>query len=187
MASSSPEPAAGFLLVAPPIMADPNFFRSVVLLCEHGAEGSFGLILNRILSLHLEEVLEDVERYPDPIALGGPVQPDTLHFLHRHGNDVINAVPVLNDVYWGGDFEQIKALVRDGRTSAQNLRFFLGYAGWSDGQLENEIGQGGWILAEARPEEIFAENPASLWRTVLRRMGGEYAVLANFPDDPSMN
>ena len=186
MADSNIAPVPGVLLIAPPMMRDPNFWRAVVLLCEHGPAGSFGLILNRPLTLELSEVMNDLQG-ENMISLGGPVQQDTLHFLHRHGDQVSEAIPIVDGVHWGGDFEVIKTLVQAEATTPNDLRFFLGYAGWSPGQLEEEIEQGGWFLANAADMLIFSEEPHKLWRTVLRRMGGEYALLANFPDDPRMN
>ena len=179
-------PAQGTLLIAPPMMRDPNFWRAVVLLCEHSPEGSFGLILNRPLTLELSEVMKDLEG-ENMISLGGPVQQNTLHFLHRHGDLVDEAIPIIDGVHWGGDFEAIKTLVQAETATPQDLRFFLGYAGWSPGQLEEEIGAGGWFLAHAADVLVFPEDPQNLWRTVMRRMGGEYALLSNFPDDPRMN
>jgi putative transcriptional regulator len=187
MADSDIVPVPGVLLVAPPMMLDPNFRRSVVLLCEHSPEGSFGLILNRPLALALSEVLDGLHQGDAPLSLGGPVQQNTLHFLHRHGDLVSDAIPIFDGVHWGGDFEAIKVLVQAEAASPQNLRFFLGYAGWSPGQLEEEIEAGGWFLAYADDVLVFPEEPDTLWRTVLRRMGGEYALLSNFPDDPQMN
>lgn len=186
MADSGIALAPGILLVAPPMMRDPNFWRAVVLLCEHGPGGSFGLILNRPLTLELSEVMNDL-RGENMISLGGPVQRDTLHFLHRHGDQVSEAIPIVGGVHWGGDFEAIKTLIRTDATTPHDLRFFLGYAGWSPGQLEEEIEQGGWFLARAAEVFIFPEEPQTLWRLVMRRMGGEYALMSNFPADPRMN
>ena len=186
MAHATPDPAAGMILVAPPLMADPNFRRTVVLLCEHGPEGSFGLILNRPLSLELSDILHDLTG-DDLVSMGGPVQQDTLHFLHRHGDLVTDAEPVLDSLYWGGDFEIVRAMIQAEQATPRTIRFFLGYAGWSPGQLENEIGQDGWFLTDATDDLVFTEEPAKLWRTVLRRMGGAYALLSTFPDDPRTN
>lgn len=186
MNDSDLTPVPGVLLIAPPMLRDRNFWRSVVLLCEHGPDGSFGLILNRPLTLALSDVLSDLEG-ENMISLGGPVQQNTLHFLHRYGDRVSEAIPIIDGVHWGGDFDAIKTLVQSDAPSPQDLRFFLGYAGWSPGQLEEEIEAGGWFIAYADDVYIFAEKPENLWRTVLRRMGGEYALLANFPDDPRMN
>ncbi|MDX1546953.1 MAG: YqgE/AlgH family protein [Rhodothermales bacterium] len=167
-------------------MDDPNFRRAVVLLCEHGAEGSFGLILNRPLTLELGELVAGVAS-TETVSLGGPVQQNTLHFLHRHGDRVSDAIPVVDGVLWGGDFEAIKDLLGSNGATPHDLRFFLGYAGWSPGQLLDEIEQGGWILTPAEDDLVFDAAPATLWRTVMRRMGGEYALLSNYPDDPRLN
>ena len=169
------------------MLSDPNFRRAVVLLCEHTDEGSFGLILNKPLALELGEVVEDLSSSVQ-VSLGGPVQPNTLHYLHRHRDVLSDSVKVTADVAWGGDFDLVKALVLSEEASPESLRFFLGYSGWSAGQLEEEIEEGGWILTGLDdPELSFPDDPERLWRIVLRRMGGEYAYLANFPDDPRMN
>ena len=187
MPSSEINPQPGALLIAPPMMHDPNFRRTVVLLCEYGPEGSFGLILNRPLGLPLCDVMPSIVRKDMLISAGGPVQPDTLHFLHRNGDLVPDAIPLLDDVFWGGDFDILKVLLESKKMSIHNLRFFLGYSGWSTGQLEEEIEQGGWITHRADTQAIFKDYGDDLWRYVLRKMGGEYAVLANFPENPRMN
>lgn len=187
MALSDMAPAAGVLLIAPPMMQDPNFRRTVVLLCEHGVDGSFGLILNRSITLNLTDVVEGMELYDGPLCMGGPVQPNTLHVLHRYGASVGESIEILDRIYWGGDFESIQKKVENEITSSEEIRFFLGYAGWNPGQLDAEIEQDGWIVAPADTAVIFPDDPETLWANTLRRMGGEYALLANFPDDPRLN
>jgi putative transcriptional regulator len=184
-----PDPplAAGTLLIAPPVMPDPNFRRTVVFLCEHSEQGSFGLILNRPLTLHVHELLDGLERYADPVAMGGPVQPNTLHFLHRLGDQMPDAVEVIPGVYWGGDFETLKHLIEENPPSVEALRFFIGYAGWASGQLEEEVRRGDWIMESGHDALVFDHRPDLLWRTLLRQKGGEFALLSNFPDDPRMN
>lgn len=181
----SPEP--GLLLIAPPVVQDPNFKRSVVLLCEHTPEGSFGLILNRPLGIQLTEVLELVGDLEHGLLQGGPVQTDTLHFLHTYGEDVPSNIPVTDGIFWGGDFDVMKVLLESGEISQRDVRFYLGYAGWTSGQLNEEIEQGGWILAPGSEAAVFDAEPSNLWRSILRGMGSEYAVLANFPEDPRLN
>lgn len=187
MAFSADDVHAGTILIAPPLSDDPNFRRTVVLICEHNEDGTFGLILNRELELHLGDVLEELESYSEPAFLGGPVQQNTLHYLHRLGDEIPESIPLANGVYWGGDFESVKGLVGIGRAAPDDLRFFLGYSGWTAGQLANEIEMGGWILSDVRPDLVFVEDKGRIWRDALRRMGGEFAILANFPDDPRMN
>lgn len=177
------------LLVAPPTLYDPNFRRTVVLLCEHGPEGSFGLVLNRLLEARLDKALGEVlsgVTFDAPLAQGGPVQPRTLHYLHRLG-EVPSAVHVTGDVYWGGTFDTIKEHIRKGNAQAGSLRFFLGYAGWSPGQLTGEMERSGWIPVRAEEALIFPDDPDGLWRSIMRQLGGEYALLSTFPDDPRMN
>lgn len=178
-------PGPGTLLIAPPTVLDPNFFRSVVLLCEHSANGSFGLILNRPIEVEIDILSGDLAGYEGELCYGGPVQPDTLHFLHRL--DLPEAEPVIDGVYWGGDFESLMTLHRERSLSGRNVRLFLGYSGWGAGQLYDEIQAGGWILAEADVAAVFGDTARELWRTRLRRLGGEFAVLANFPIDPRLN
>lgn len=187
MPPTEPFAGPGALLIAPPMMHDPNFRRTVVLLCEHGAEGSFGLVLNRPLEIPLSDVLHSVTNNDLMVSIGGPVQPDTLHYVHRNGDVIPDTLPLFDDVYWGGDFEVLKALIESGQVSPRDLRFFLGYSGWSAGQLADEIERGGWILATADAASVFAPGSAQLWRTALRRIGGEYALLSNFPEDPRTN
>jgi putative transcriptional regulator len=119
--------------------------------------------------------------------MGGPVQPDTLHFLHRFGSRVGESTEVIGDVFWGGDFEAIQQVIQTEETSSDEIRFYLGYAGWSPGQLDVEIEQDSWILTPSDTSMIFDTDPEILWTTILRKMGGEYALLANFPDDPRLN
>lgn len=188
MPDSDVELTPGTLLISAPMMQDPNFRRSVVLLCERNdEEGAFGLILNRELDVQLGDVLEDYVAYDPPLYLGGPVQRETLHYLHTRPDDIPGGIPLPGDVIWGGNFEVVQELVKGGDASFDNLRFFLGYAGWGPGQLEAEFDEEAWIPVPNAAGVIFDTEPDRMWRTVLRRMGGEYAVLANFPDDPRMN
>ncbi len=188
MSKNSVTPAPGQFLVAHPMLGDPNFFRAVVLICQHDQDGSFGLVLTDELPHQVEEVMPSLTGFDAPISRGGPVQVDTLHYLHRHGALVTGAIPVLPDeVFWGGDLDLVEALVMAQETDAAQMRFFAGYAGWGEGQLAEEIEEGSWFLTPASTALIFDIPPDKLWRTVLRRMGGQYAILANFPADPRLN
>ena len=180
------KPTPGDLLVAPPELHDPHFRRSVVLICDHTEEGSFGLILNRPLKARVRDLPLDLPSKA-VLSLGGPVQTNTLHFLHLHDSLVNKSVQVTGRLHWGGDFESIRSLVKAAVASPKDLRFFLGYAGWTSGQLEDEIRRGGWFVVSDTHQLAFSDQPADLWRTVLARMGGEYALLINYPDDPRVN
>lgn len=167
-------------------MADPNFRRTVILLCEHTLEGSFGLVLNRPSGLMLSQAAAEELAFDADLWVGGPVQPDTLHYLHPYG-ELDGALPVHDGVYWGGAFEDLQSGVTSGWLRSERFRFFLGYSGWGAGQLDGEVEDGAWIVLDDAPELAFAESGDALWRQVLRRLGGEYAILSTFPDDPQMN
>lgn len=188
MTHDGTSPAAGMLLIAHPMLGDPNFFRSVVLLCQHDADGTFGLVLTEELPHAVDEVMPSLMGFDAPIGKGGPMQVDTLHYIHRHGHLITGAIPLLPDeVFWGGDLDLIEALVMGQETNSRQLRFFAGYAGWGEDQLADEVEEGSWFLTPATPDLIFETPPDQLWRTVLRRMGGQFAILANFPADPRLN
>jgi putative transcriptional regulator len=179
--------APGSLLISVPMMEDPNFRRSVVLICEHNEKGSFGLTLNRPIDASLADVLDGVYAFDPTLHLGGPVQRDTLHFVHCAGDRIPGGIELPGDVTWGGNFDVVQELAQSGELSNDDIRFFLGYSGWSPGQLENEIGEDAWIVAPSGGTVLFEEAADELWRAVLRRLGGEYALLSTFPDDPRMN
>jgi putative transcriptional regulator len=174
------------VLLASPVLEDPNFRRTVIVVCEHGEEGSFGLVLNRPLTLKPGDVFDSLEPVPHAISYGGPVQPDTMHFLHRLGDRLEDAVPVVEDVSWGGDFTLLEALLAANPGLGVRARFFMGYAGWESGQLEEEIAEGSWIVSAIAPP-VFAAEPGHLWRDSLLALGGDLALLANFPADPRLN
>ena len=181
----SPEP--GDLLVACPTMEDPNFRRTVVLLCHHSPkDGSFGLVLNRRLELKIADL---PQKWPsqDFLSLGGPVQLETLHILHLHGDDVVDSIPIADALSSGGDVESIRILLESGTATQQSMRFFLGYAGWGPGQLEGELDREDWFLARGQTRLAFEQSHADLWREALVRMGGEYALLVNHPGDARVN
>ena len=177
----------GRLLVAGPTLIDPNFFRTVVLVCDMNDEGALGVIINRPTDIavgdHLPGWVERLSR-PEVVFQGGPVQPATALGLAQRDTqtpagwtEVLDSVGLLDMTQAPGD------VVGDLTT----LRVFAGYAGWGSGQLQAEVAGGDWVVAEARTEDVFAEHPDDLWRSVLRRGGGPPAMYADFPLDPSSN
>lgn len=181
----------GTLLISKPFLGDPNFERSVVLLCrDEPDEGTFGLVLNRLTHLTLGDVLDlphpghaaaDV-----PLYLGGPVEPNTLHYVHQRA-DLPGAQELGQDVYWGGDFALLLGLLGSGVVTAAEVRLFVGYSGWSRGQLAAEMESQSWIRQPASAGKVFTLASDAFWRDILREKGGRYKVLANYPVDPSLN
>ena len=182
-----PRLASGVLLVAPPILDDPNFFRAVVLLCEYDDEGAFGLVLNNPLDLTLSNVLEGFDATDAPLLQGGPVQPETLHVLHRRPDLMPGARPLAGGIHWGGEFDALTDHFASGEAAPDDFRFYLGYAGWSAGQIDAEMERGDWLLADAHADFLFGTEPADVWPRVLRSMGEPYSYLVHYPPDPRMN
>lgn len=177
----------GGLLVAGPRLIDPNFFRTVVLLCGHDADGALGLVLNRPTDLAVGDYLPGwVERLtrPEVVFAGGPVQPDTAIGLGRRSADAPNGWSQVAGDLGLVDLTLAPAAVV-GDISA--LRVFAGYAGWGSGQLAAEVEEGSWYVVPSEPADLFADTPERLWARVLRRQPGELAWVSTAPLDPTMN
>jgi len=180
-------PTNGSLLIAEPFLGDSNFERSVVLVCEHNPDGTFGLVLNQIAQVRLNDVLTDEMYHDYPLYVGGPVQQNTLHYIHRLGHLLEDAIDLGSGLFWSGNFEQLRQLINAGTVKETDIRFFVGYSGWSEGQLEGELAQNAWIISHADADFIFDTPSDQFWRGMLRRMGGQYRVLSHYPVDPRLN
>lgn len=182
------EPRKGDLLISEPFLADPNFVRTVIYLCEHNEEGSFGFVLNKPAKLHLNELLEGVGDREDDIYIGGPVQQNALQFIHKKDGLIEGGSEVKDGIYWGGNFEQMLPMMEGDLIKAIDIKFFVGYSGWAAGQLKSELELNAWIISRnVDIEQIFDTNVRSLWKEVLHTMGGKYKIVANFPVDPRLN
>jgi putative transcriptional regulator len=181
------KPEKGRLLISEPFLPDPNFERTVVLLCEHNEEGSFGFVLNKPSILKVNEIMEDINVFDNIVYVGGPVQQDTLHFIHRNGT-LANAIEIVDHVYWGGDFESLLTLFDTKQIASADVRFFLGYSGWGPGQLDAELEQDSWIVCDYVTDQLlFETDPQVMWRKALENMGGRFSVYSNYPTDPRLN
>ena len=180
-------PEQGRLPISEPFMKDPNFKRSVILLASHSEEGSVGFVLNRSMDLKLEQVIEQFDETNFPIYDGGPVQRNGLFYIHTLGDAIPDSVNIMGDLYWGGNFETVKALLQGKNIKQNEMRLFIGYSGWSAGQLEEEIKRNSWLVAPASIDIVMNNDWNQLWKDVLKSMGKEYEILANFPENPLWN
>jgi len=181
-------PQAGNLLISEPFLQDENFIRSVVLLCEHNSEGSFGLVLNKPSILHLSELVEELSFLESEVFVGGPVEQNTLHFIYFGEKVLEGSIAIGTGIWWGGDFEGLVEQLKTGTLDAQNVRFFIGYSGWASGQLSDELAENTWIICDHNLGPNLLQNtPDELWRLLLKMMGGEFKVIANYPLDPRLN
>ena len=181
------EVSSGQVLLAEPFMLDPNFKRSAVLLCEHNEDGSVGFIMNKPLKMRIDELIDGFPEFDSEVFFGGPVQTDTIHYIHNVGDLVEDSVKVADGVYWGGDFEKLKFLIASNLVLPHNIRFFVGYSGWSEGQLNDEMGYGSWVLAEMDANYLFKSEPKKLWTQVMYNKGDTYSVIAQMPETTNFN
>jgi len=180
----------GTFLVASPALRDPNFVRTVVLMCEHGPGGSWGLVVNRRTDLTFGDLLDDL---PFPaqsearVFWGGPVEPSRMQTLHRlrHGTDL--DVPVCAGVNLGLDADTFRQVVANALLPGEALQTYVGHSGWGPGQLDAELAMGSWITCTADASFVFDTDPADTWERVLRALGPGYARLASVPLDPRIN
>ncbi len=177
----------GRVLISEPFLEDAYFSRSVVLITEHSEEGTIGFVLNKPIEVKLNEVLQDFPVLNAGISLGGPVNTNTIHFLHTLGGNIPNSVEVKNNIYWGGDFAALKMMVDSGGVKNDQIRFFLGYSGWTANQLQQEIDENAWLVAEIDSALIMKNEKEVFWSDVLKQMDNKYKVWANFPDNPGLN
>lgn len=187
MLSFSRIAAKSKLLISEPVLQDYYFERSVVLLADHNEEGSYGVIINKPIDLHLNEVISDFNDFDTKMMLGGPVRPDNLYYLHTYGDLVEDSIEVIDGVYWGGDFEKIKELIADKRIDPKGIIFYLGYSSWEPEQLNRELNENTWVVVDASKELVFNNEPKKIWSDILKRLGDDYAIWANHPIDPILN
>lgn len=181
-------PNAGILLIAEPFLKDPHFLRTVVLLCRHSEdEGSFGFVMNKDYHQTLDELIPDLAGFEWPVYIGGPVQMDTLHYLHQYPALLPDSQEVGTGIYWGGDFDILKSLMKEGSIAPEKIRFFLGYSGWSRGQLAAEMQENSWLTLQANPQLVFDTAIENIWKNSLQTLGGKYKMMIHFPTDPQLN
>ncbi|MCP4440217.1 MAG: YqgE/AlgH family protein [Aureispira sp.] len=167
----------GICLLSDPFMLDPNFRRAVILICDHQKEGSVGFILNKPISMSIDSLVSSFPEFDSEVYYGGPMQTDTIHYIHTKGDLLEGSIEVLPGIYWGGDFTQLKTLIENKLITTNDIRFFVGYSGWSEGQLKAEMDIFSWLIADCDPNYIFSTENDTLWKTALENEGDTYSVI----------
>ena len=180
-------PEKGKILISEPFLPDSFFNRSIVYLTDHTPQGSVGFILNKKLDLKVSSAITGFRGWNENLNMGGPVAPDTLHYLHNQGDLIPQSVHVDENIFWGGDIDCVRQLVRTGKITQSQIRFFLGYSGWSAGQLENELKENSWVIARVKSDIVMNNRGDDTWKRVLRSFNNKYRIWADFPDSPEMN
>ena len=175
-------PAQGSILISEPFLQDAYFQRSVVLLVEHNTQGSMGFVLNKKTDLIVNTFFPELEEYPEiPIYLGGPVSANRLFFI------VPDSVKIKDRLYFDGDFEALKRYIQNGHSIEGKVKFFLGYSGWTEGQLGNEINKNSWVVSHAAKENVLLADGESFWKNSLEQLGSNYEAWTKYPKDPYLN
>ena len=182
------QPSKGHLLVAEPsIIGDLSFNRSVILLADHGKDGSVGFILNKPLDFSITDLLPDVNGN-FTVYNGGPVEQDNLYFIHNIPEMIPGSIEISNGIFWGGDFDATKILINNGQISKDNIRFFLGYTGWEAEQLVDEMRAKSWIVTQNTHQNRIIGKPAMhFWKEKIAEIGGNYLIWSNAPENPILN
>ncbi|RZP04499.1 MAG: YqgE/AlgH family protein [Flavobacteriales bacterium] len=185
---TSLKPVKGYLLVAEPsIIGDISFNRSVVLLAEYNENGSVGFILNKPLPYNIKDFIPEINSSM-PVYNGGPVEQNNLYFIHKIPELIPNSIEISNGIYWGGDFKEITSLLQEDQIKNSEIRFFLGYSGWSNQQLEQELEVNSWVVSpNTYKNKILGETDASFWKEKMIEFGGDYLIWSNAPEHPSYN
>lgn len=177
---------AGKVLVSEPFMNEPTFARTVIGICDHSTkDGTVGFILNKPIKVSINELIPDIKTEEKiRVHYGGPVATDTIHYIHNLGELIEESVPVAKGVYWSGNYEKVKFLINSGLVKYDNLIFYIGYSGWSPGQLMDElVHHKSWMVSDLDPNYVFKLKPTDLWKQVLDHKGKQYSVIAQMPDN----
>lgn len=184
------QPAQGSLLISEPFLADSYFQRSVVLLVQHSAEGSMGFVLNKKTDYVLNSFFPELKDLDDiPIYLGGPVSYNRLFFIHSLGDSIVpEGIPINDELSFDGDFNSLKEYILDGNDVEGRVKFFLGYSGWTEGQLGTEIKGNSWLVSrEVQNDNMLLADGEEFWKSSLELLGEKYQTWTKFPKYPHMN
>lgn len=188
MTSITLNPTKGHLLVSVPFLNDYYFARSVVLLTENNDDGAIGLILNKKLDTHVSEAVKEFTNFDDYIHLGGPVDKNSLFYIHTLGNLIPDSEEIMPGLYWGGTFSVVQLLMEQGQLNPGNIKFFAGYSGWAPNQLNRELKEKSWVISKDNASSIMSTNPDEYWKNQLKgSRKKEYSVWADYPVNPSLN
>ncbi|NSW44524.1 MAG: YqgE/AlgH family protein [Bacteroidales bacterium] len=181
------EPSVGKFLISEPLLNDGIFGRSVVLLTEHNEEGTIGYVLNKASGFIISQLLPMFKGFSTPVYIGGPVATNTVHFIYRSSYPIKNSKSINNELFWGGDIKELLTLMKNNKINESNVRFFVGYSGWSKNQLNQELQKGYWLVSHFPISHIFEEDPSMLWKRSVIQLDRKYHFWLNVPINPSLN
>lgn len=180
----------GFFLIANPVLPDPNFSRTVVLLCNHDERGSFGLVVNKEAAVNPADIFSEIDplrSYNSRVHAGGPVSQSQMFYICRSEEPIPDLDQICRSVHLGMDWNFLENVMDRIPEPERNIRFFLGYSGWAAGQLSGEMARRSWLTCQASEKFVFEENLARIWPGAVKSLGKDYEYLIHAPVNPQMN
>ena len=175
------------LFTEPNIQHDIDFNRSVILIAEQNESGTVGFIINKKSNYSTLDLIPELNQ-DFPIYKGGPVEKENLYFIHKIPSLIENSIKIKDNLYWGGNFDLVIKLINNKSIKINEIKFFLGYSGWDKEQLKNEIKNKSWILAKKENiDSLSFKNPSNIWKEKLEKLGGNYLLWSNSPENPQHN
>ena len=180
------KPQKGRIIISEPFLPGNFFSRSAVLIVDYLSSGAVGFILNKPFKKQIKELMSIIPGYIPEVFAGGPVGNDNLFYIHTLGDMIGGSIKVKDELYWGGDFDELKTAIATGNAKPDQVKFFVGYSGWSPGQLENEIAENSWLVVDSDVKQVMKSNQ-NFWLESVKNAGGHYKTWFNFPEDPNSN
>ena len=185
--SNTLNPAIGNVLISEPFMNDFYFRRSVILIIDHNEEGSLGVIINKRLTIPFNEIVQGFPEFKADVYLGGPVETDRIFFIHTVGEMIPDSHKISDGLYWSGNINVLKSMIKMDLIKPHEVRFYVGYAGWDGGQLRNELKANTWLVGKFSSKQLLTTMPGKMWKSFVRQMGKRYMLWDKFPVNPSEN
>ena len=179
--------ATGDVLISEPFMNDFHFRRSVILIIDNNEEGSLGVIFNKRLTIPFNEIVQGFPEFKADVYLGGPVETDRIFFIHTIGEMIPDSYKISYGLYWSGNVNALKAMIKMDLIKPHEVRFYVGYAGWDSGQLRNELKANTWLVGKFSSKQLLTTIPGKMWKNFVKQMGKRYMLWDKFPVNPSEN
>ncbi len=182
----------GRILISDPFLNDNYFSNAVILICELNEKGAFGLILNHYIDESLSDFMNHFDDHNSnkfKISLGGPVDTDSIYYIHNRPDLIEGSIKIVEDIYLGNgkNFNDLSTLIRDGKITKNELKFFLGYSGWTAGQLQSELSKNSWFVGNLSTKTIMNYQHEDIWKKTMEKMSEKHRVISNFPQNPLLN
>ena len=177
----------GDVLISEPFLDDFYFRRSAILIVDHNDEGSFGVVINKRLNVPFNDIIMGFPKFDAEVYLGGPVDTDRVFFIHTIGEMIPDSHKIMSGLYWSGNINALKAMIKNDLIKSHEVRFYVGYAGWDGGQIRKELKANTWLVGKFSTKEILHTMPSKMWSTFVNKLGNKYILWNKFPVNPSDN